>query len=665
MLKFLRKYQIVVLVIGGSLLMVVFLLEPVLTRIGPNPANAPVATIGPDNKKVPAADRNLAYTEVRAVAMFMPELLLAGQMGIALSPEENTAPDHWYLLTREAARGGFVGGPGDGESWIAELAPAAANRAAIQEAQQGLITSEQQFEARFTELTGIAAQNLRARIPQIAAANGLTDDQVKTALAKCRGVRRMINFYGRAPKPTIAEAVSSVKHALDAVQTEILTIPAGRLTDPNAEIPESELQAFFDEHRAHEPTDNPYGFSYILPERIKLSYLTLDAAAFAAALTPDRIELNKRWRADRTLYPGEYAEEAANVEADWRAAQAQRLIAEADQVIRAEVRRAMQGVPSAAGRYTLPEGWSPPDWEPIAQRVADELATAQDVRIPLPPVRTFTDRWLTANELNALPDLAFAAFRTGSKVEQVLFLPQMIDNASGQFTARPQVGVPMAEQSASNAAGSRFYITVLDYRQRSPADSIDEIDAARLAANYRERQAYEALTARKDELLALAREEGLNAVALALTPENPDDTRPPLRPATGALVTRTGVQRVFDSRIDTPAFRDAVIDRADTIDPLADPASIDPEQRYLAVELPASRALAIARIVAPRPLTTADFQAQGARAVLAATDGWLKQDDDAAQHFPYAYENLKARWDYRPLRNRDDPDPQPEPETTG
>ena len=45
MLKFIRKYQMVILVIGGSLLMVVFLLQPVLERLAPSPLKAKVASL--------------------------------------------------------------------------------------------------------------------------------------------------------------------------------------------------------------------------------------------------------------------------------------------------------------------------------------------------------------------------------------------------------------------------------------------------------------------------------------------------------------------------------------------------------------------------------------------------------------------------------------------
>ena len=374
MLKFIRKYQLLILVVGGSLLMVVFLLQPVLTRMAPNPGKRTAAEIGLTGTKVTGNDLMLASNEVRSIASFLPGLLQGNAIGIGLDSSERNWDDHWLLLVREAEQGGFIAGPQDGLDWLPELASLIALQQAETEANQRRFRSQAEYVARRTELEqALNAQFARAA-SQIPASFRMTQEEFGMALAKARGIRRMLNTYGRAPKPSRQQAIAQARNALDAVQFDFVRIPAETFTDKTAEPEDSELEEFFQTYRADEPEDNTFGISYVLPPRIKYASLQLDRGAIITSLIPDRIELNKRWRADRATYPGEFAEEMPNVEAAWRGERADELMIEADQIVRAEVRRALRAFPETDGVYDIPEGTVSVDFEAVSQAVADELA---------------------------------------------------------------------------------------------------------------------------------------------------------------------------------------------------------------------------------------------------------------------------------------------------
>ncbi|GJM18990.1 MAG: hypothetical protein DHS20C14_12030 [Phycisphaeraceae bacterium] len=652
MLKFIRKYQLFILVIGGSLLMVVFLLQPVLTKMAPSPGKRKGAEIGSTGTKITQIELSDAQRDVEAVGLMMPALLGANAVGIALDPVDKNQRHHWLLLAREAKAGGFVGGATDGFDWIPEIADMVAAQQSLSEMQQRRFRSEQEFLERQALLRQQYTTDFSSAIPLIAGRQQMTETQVGEALATARGIRRMLNTYARAPKPTRQQAVAEARDALDAVQFDFVRIPAGSFMDTSSEPSDTELQAFFDDYRADEPADNEYGFSYILQPRVKLAYLELDAPSIMAALVPDRIELNKRWRADRVTYPGEFNQEISQIDADWRAERAQALMYEGDQIIRAETRRRLRAFPEQDGVYTLPAGEMVVDYEEIAQVVAEELGRGAGVPIPLPTVRVITDRWRTSNDLRFEPDIGRALYRVGASQYSAAALPEMLALPASEAVFPIQTGVPIVDIAATDAQGSRFYVTALDFRERSAAHDIDEVGRDQVLRDYRTLKSYEALLGREDEILRVAREtSGLSAVVDLLDPvETPADGSEPaarrIRVVRAARAVRDQLANTFDGAMNTPEVREAILAAGKKLDPMADSRDQDPRDTIMVLRLPGSQSLAAIKIVAPRPLTTDDFRAMGPLAISTETDQWLTQDDDFLADFPYTYEALTRKYDY-------------------
>lgn len=661
MLKFLRKYQLIILVVGGSLLMVVFLLQPVLTRLRPDPRKQAVATIGTEGQKVTSGDLTMAGAEARAVQMLLPGLLEPNRIGIGLDPNDRNWAEHWYLLSKEAERGGFVGEPGDGRRWLPDLAALVARDQAIQEAQQGQIQSEQAFVQRINDLSPQLARAFEQSLPRIAAQQrGMTVEDVERALARARGIRRMLNFYGNTPRPSIQQAVLEAKQSLDAVLVDVLPIRAGLLADAQPDPTDEDLQAFFERFRGSKPGEGEFGFGYTLEPRITLSYLELDARAIQESLAPDRVELHKRWQGDRVTYPGEFAEERAKIEQAWRQERAGEIMVAADQAIRAEVRRQMRGVEATDGVYALPDDWSDrrPRWESVAQAIVADLKTNLDIDLPLPAVRILTDQYRQATTMRALPGVGQARFQIGARAFPASNLPYLLADESGLKVLPVQVGVPITDQAATDLLGNRYYITVLGFRPQGPAVEIDEVGRSTVVSNYKAVSAYESLLARKDGLLATARESGLEALADELQPDAEDlDARTPrLQTVNAVRVSRDNVEGGFTTLFNTPEFREAVLGAAEGLDPLTKPEDIDPSKAFATAELPVSRTLAVVRLIAPRPTTLAEFRQSGPQAVMQAADGWIRSQEGFAEHFPFSLESLRRRWNYQAVRSSEDGD---------
>nr|WP_289135503.1 hypothetical protein [uncultured Halomonas sp.] len=80
MLKFIRKFQLVILAVGGSLLMVVFLLEPVLTSFQRSQMNRTVARYG-DGSKITSFDLDRARSQLELAKRVAPVVFLPKQQG--------------------------------------------------------------------------------------------------------------------------------------------------------------------------------------------------------------------------------------------------------------------------------------------------------------------------------------------------------------------------------------------------------------------------------------------------------------------------------------------------------------------------------------------------------------------------------------------------------
>jgi hypothetical protein len=653
MLKFLRKYQMLILVVGGTLLMVVFLLEPIISRLAPSPDKARAATMGPAGS-VTRGDLARASEDVQALERFLP--VLTGPTLLALDPDRPER--HWLLLTTEAKRQGFIGEAGDGEDWLPELAVLAAqgeylgrlqqqfgNQVSPQIAQMLMNTPQgrQQLEELSVQIRPILSQ----RLDQLA--GGMprgSRDRVSQILSDARGVLRMLNFYQRTPRLSDAEAVAAAKDALDSVIVDVAILSGSSVAASVPAPSESELEAFFAEYRQTDPAESPLGVGYVLPPRVKLAELTLDAEAIAAAVPVDRIELNKLWRQDRTRYPGEFADERPNVERDYVNSRVRDLLVEADRFFRAEVAKLTRGLQRRGAYVQLPDDWQTPSMDDLALRVQRSVTENTGVEFPLPLVRVYDDRFRTPVELQSLPVLGRSVFQIGSRTIPMALLPTFVREVEPSNQIAVQVGVPLADAAAVDATGSRHYVLVLAARPRGAAESIDEAGRDRVLEDYREVRAYERLVASESEILAAAAAGGLEAASAAAG-------------ATPDVTQNVTVQRdqASDGRVNTAEFREAVRSAGAALDPFASPRSAEGPDAFVLVELPGSRSVAVARLVAARPLTEETFDRVAAGSVMREMTDQITSTEGFVEKYPFSLAALTRRLDFKMVKGEDDDAP--------
>src|SRR6186997_2733766 len=95
MLKGLRKHNKWILVVGGSLLMVAWLMPQTIRQLGPARKGAPQGEV--DGQTIYQSDLARQGSELRALRTLIPSLI-----GAMVDPSRNHESAHWMLLTREA-----------------------------------------------------------------------------------------------------------------------------------------------------------------------------------------------------------------------------------------------------------------------------------------------------------------------------------------------------------------------------------------------------------------------------------------------------------------------------------------------------------------------------------------------------------------------------------
>jgi len=709
MLKFLRKYNKFILVVGGSLLMVAFLLQGTLTQCQSDPRNITYAKLG--DRTISLHEYNRAAAEVRALERIVPVATAFLDQGRKV--------DHWLLLTHEASRAGVVGDDADGANWIPEVAREMARASVLQQYSQfppellqrllGMPQIRQQIEQQAPQIEGAIVQ----RRAQVAAAEGLPVEAFDRALAKARGINRLVEAYRRAASVSDVRARQYADRQRDTAYVDAAFVPASAVIDRVEELSEDELRSHFERFKGTPPGGGDYGIGYLLPPRVRLEWMVLDRDALARDLELDPIEVRKHYTRRRDEFPGEFEAERGRVERALRERIVDDILVEAGNAVQARVQEATASLETDGRFKVLPEGWDErmPRMEEIAQHVVERVKETlvevpvrdadEGVNIPLPEVNVRDADWLTREDLQQLEGLSRAQYRSGTIRIPFPDAVLRVRELGGRLPVPFQVGVPLSSASFEDNQGNRYYVTVLDAREESPPDTFEEV-ADQVREDARTLAAYELLARRAEELRTLAVDEGLDAIVEHFRPQiatiEREPTEIPNRPehdeaagdgaqpedadTTGEPAPADAVEEPEDGEHSEPespvelwervrvsrngiepsapplnreAFREGVLEASRQLDPLIPVAEQPLDLRTVAEPLSRSLGLAIAQIIGVRPTTSQQLWTGIENDVRAFAAGEFADAAEARGgefQGPFAYDALRQRLDYQPVRRR-------------
>jgi len=485
---FFRKYNKLILAVGGSLLMVVFLIPSAGDLIGGRPTESVVGRVG--DRALTVGDRRRAASEMQlAMRLFDHADWVRRTM-----PQGGDSAIVWLLGLEEARRIGV---------WVGDA----------------------EVDARLSEF-GVT----RDRVASIKAQLNISDAFVRQSVRHLLIWERLRNLAVRPAKVSQPEVRQLFRQLYAELSGKVVKVEPDYLVEEVEAPTESELADRFRLNRTDAPGEGQYGFGYRLPPRVKLEYIAVPLDSIRSSIEIDEVDARVYYRE----HQDEFVTESGEVEPyeEVREALVERLAGrEAERrqrravaLIEAELAEALRGVDRdpTTGYYRLPEGWEGPGlWE-----VAERVQRAEGVGF-LPTVARIEDRWLTMDDVRELEGLGEATI----EVSQPGRRPQRVSAAGyvettrdlGQSRAqqrlpslRLQVGV--ASRPLTGPDGTRYIFRVTEARAPQPPASLEQV-REQVVEDVKRLKAFQLLKERAEEYKTEAVNVGLEGLASSLGEE--------------------------------------------------------------------------------------------------------------------------------------------------
>ena len=430
MFKFLRKYNKLILAVGGTLLLIVFLIPQAITSLTQRAAfqGATIATVG-NNEGV----SNTEWSQIQQEVQFMTNL---SQVGLPMQPLGVIKdPEHWYLLVREAQQMGLTG-----------LNPAI------------FIAPDQ-----------IAAQ---------AALGGVNTSFVTRFYSRFFGVRSMIDLYSTAGVLSDRRMKVESERLLHEVLVQLVIIDAD--ADATDATPsESELQEQLTRYQDDNPGEGEMGFGYRLPDRVKLDWITIKADSIRSTIENDSerfsgIALRKHWRQEAGRNGIPEVETGTAIPEAVRQNLLDRLTAEKlDDIAKwasDELQSHRRGFSQRDGYVMLPDEWA--QQQLLLKELAEQIRD-QYPGLELPAYQSTGDRWYAPGELADLTGIGDATtdkFGLRDTLSSLVRVAKEFGGSTNIFIQQDVAGPPLRGSDSDI-----FIFRIIDTDPARPPASIEEV----------------------------------------------------------------------------------------------------------------------------------------------------------------------------------------------
>ncbi len=565
MFKFFYKYNKIILAVGGSILMVLFLLPSATNLFQPGRDDMSVGTLG--GRDLTLADVDRADAEVQ----LLTDLGLQVPVG-----RENTGV-HWLLMLEEARRQGLYGSRAASEQIIDQFQVSPARLNAVHK------------RYRITDETLYASLNHYGMVLQLW---NLTMGQSRISEPRVRHLARDL---------------------ISTVTVRVLAVPADLLAEDMETPADEQLQKHFETNRADIPgSSKPYGFGYRLPDAVKLEYLRFPLERIKESIQITDVDANDYY----LNHPGQFLPEPEETEdesadasptpdptkplpyTEVRAKAFELATTEKAEALRERMVKFASGLlgekemklprDGETGYLKLPGGFLPYELEVVAEAVQKEFGV-------LPDIERYDEKWLKVPQgITGMPDIGDATLTVGSgsaaqsyPLWYYLASVRELNPATDHPLLSLRLQTKAAGRPITDASGDGYIVRVLDAEPSGVPASLDQVretvirDAKQLAA-------YNKLAESMGDWLSAAQRDGLDALAKNRSERYETGMSP--------MAIRPFQRRTIDyqsGRILVPSlprigqselFVDRVFEQAKSLDKIGDPAS-ESDEAYFVVSL--------------------------------------------------------------------------------
>ncbi len=603
MLKFFRKYNKWILGVGGSLLMVVFLIQPVMSMFQADPLQISLATF--DGGELVRGDVILADNELN----------LLRQFGLYLDrdPDEdnsNNDPMRLALILKDAQRLGLSASLREVELLQLELGLSAADVelvASRRNATPGyvrqalrhwlIVQKYKELAAGQSHLSGTE----RARLIR----GGLNDPQ------SFRIYEAMAYGTSRQSKPL-------VEHFLQdqgaQVSGQVVLIPASQFISDTPTPSEAEAEALYEQFKDALPgRGEPYGFGYRVPDRVKIEYLTISMDQARQWVKVSESDAMGHYR----KYPQRFGGEEATFETEAVEPKPYEQVRD-DVIENLTSQLAFEMVEKMA---KAAYGYFYEDTRGMAKqddyRVIDDATALTSMREVadrlegeygmLPAVQTSEGGWVNAEALAGLAGIGQSRLADNLRVEFTSFVLSTRElNPSTDNPLLPRrLQVGLAGSPLMGIDGSRYLFRLTAAEPSHLPESLDAV-RAKVTQDTRLLNAYQKLLKESDSWQGQAVSEGLDAVATrAETTVVPLPPTPRRVPLASGLLAAPSLPAVGQS----DRFIEAFFSTANSARQEGEIQDAAADAVTGAVGIDTSLALAVYRVDSYQPLTREEYNA--------------------------------------------------------
>ncbi len=623
MFKFLRKYNKWILAVGGTLLMITFLIPQAIQSLSQRAGqrSGVVATL--DDKKVNRND----WEEAMAEAQLIQRLNAMGLPGLTNTLASSAeSPEHWYLMVHEAEQANLVGG---------EL----------------LATNAAVF---------LAKQPSLSQSPRV----------IARTLSKVDGVNRLAQLYANTSKYSDQRLLHYAKTKFLNVRAEMVFIDADdeqSLIEPTEEELVEQLATYGDV----DPGSGTMGFGYKLPDRAKYELLIVEVDAVREMIRNsdemDEVALRMYWRRhidDEELGFPEITQNTAIPEMVRGHLLRELTRQKMDDIAKFsydELRKRQRGLPVAEdGYFTLPD-----DWEE-QQLSFPELATLiqDEFQIPAPIYTAPGQEWTAVNEIGKeKPFAKIGSDRFGTSempFQDLIAAAREFDQPSAAIIQQGVAGPPLRpiiDEERPDPTPDAFrpgdplpvyLFRIIETDPSRPPHSVDEVRED-LVRDLKRADHYQQLLEEMPSIETKAQQEGLLATAMAHGSSVSQETTVALirNDWVSFLVRQRQMLREFPSTLpvigqDIDTIQ-AILDRALELPENAVFKDLPDEQRIFALPIENHLSILVVQLNSQIPLTDELFRQMTA---MGSLQGMIAMDELALG------ENLKNAFSFDALAER-------------
>ncbi len=640
MLKFFRKYNKWILGIGGSLLMVVFLIQPVMSMFQADPMKMTFAEI---------EGGDLTRGEVMAA---QSEINVLQRFGLFLDPDPDAPnsrgddPLRWALILKDAENLGLSASFQEVELLKLEIGRSDADLelvASDMNATPGYIRHAmrnwlivQQYKELMAAQTHLSGRDRAALIR-----NGMLNPE---------GAR----YFEAMAYGTSVLSKPLVEHFLQdqgaRVSGDVVVITADTFLDQTPAPTGQEVQALYEQYKDALPgRGEPYGFGYRVPDRVKLEYLTIpmdDArqtikVSEADALShyrqyPERFGGVPATDSQAAIDPKPYNEVRSDVIEDLTSQLAFEKVEKIAKSAYGYLYEDIRGMAKKDDYRVIEDGVSLTSLRQVAERLETEYGL-------LPKINASDGYWINAESLIGLAGIGQSRLADNLRVDFPSFvlsakeLEPEIDNPL--LPRRLQVGLAGAPLMGFD--GSRYVFRLTDAQASHLPASLDAV-RDQVTEDTRLLNAYKKLTGDSQAWLDRAVEDGLDVVATEaksqVVPIPPTSRR--VRLPNGLLAAPP-----LPAVGQTEAFVEAFFDTANRSRESGDVQDAGNELTTGVVGLESRLALAVYRVDSYEPLTREEYNEDANNPIL-PTDIDLTIFWPARAASPLSLKSLSHRLNY-------------------